>query len=702
MTSANGNADSAIRGESASPSPRSASTSLQAAATMNAGLQHEPTRRSSSSSLSRHRQSPQMGRRRSTVLMNLQLNDPSLPGPGEMVAEGGSSAHSATSPQPSSMSPLLTGTGGDPHHNRAPSLGELHQELEAEQEAQVNRLLQMIRQQQVQLQQLQAAQGQSQTSVAAEDATPTSERSSSVTLPNLGAHPLATSGPRSPGLPHPRSSFDMARDAIHRRSRTPSRGAPSPRMRSTSISGESGEPHLSGVRDESAYYQAETQSLVRENQMLRHRIRELERQLGEAQGNNSLTREPSHHSHLTHSTSVADDEGGGVVGLAIARALASHTSNAGDTTLLLERHSQVGTETSSRNSEVIHAGLYYGPDSLKTQLCIEGRKALYAFCADRGVAHRRTGKWVVAQDPAQREILEKIHAHCRSIGVPTRWVSESEAKEKEPYVAARGGVLESPETGIVDSHGLMAALHGLFEEEGGVTALNSEVVGIEPLTGLSEGGSSVPGSGGWALTVRDASTGEKSRIESDTLINAAGLGAADVHNMIVGEASDRSAKLHYAKGNYFSYTPTSSPAIRVSRLVYPVTAPGAAGLGTHLTLDLAGRMRFGPDVEWVTSPSDLQVSAARLPAALAEIRKYLPGIEHDALAPDYAGLRPKLQPAGAVGVGGAGFVDFYIRLEEGYEGWVNLLGIESPGLTSCLAIGGLVRDMLYGSWEVDG
>ncbi|KAL7628082.1 hypothetical protein AAE478_002279 [Parahypoxylon ruwenzoriense] len=308
----NGNGDSTPRGESASPSPRSASISLQAAATMNAGLQHEPTRRSSSSSLSRNRQSPQTGRRRSAVLMNLQLNDPSVPGPGEMVTEGGHGSHNTTSPQPMSTSPLLI--GGDPHHNRAPSLGELHQELEAEQEAQVNRLLQMIRQQQLQLQQLQAAQGQNQTSIAAEDATPTSERSSSVTLQTAAAQPLfpapSTSVPRSPVLPHPpRSSFDMARDALHRRSRTPSRGAPSPRMRSMSISGENFEPHLSGVRDESAYYQAETQSLIRENQMLRHRIRELERQLSEAHANAPLTREPTHHSHLTQSTSVSEEEG---------------------------------------------------------------------------------------------------------------------------------------------------------------------------------------------------------------------------------------------------------------------------------------------------------------------------------------------------------------------------------------------------------
>lgn len=298
---------------------------------MNAGLQHEPIRRSSSSSLSRQRQSPQTGRRRSTVLMNLQLNDPSLPGPGEMVAEGGSSGPSSTSPRPMSTSPLLT--GGDPHHNRAPSLGELHQELEAEQEAQVNRLLQMIRQQQLQLQQLHAAQGQSQTSVAAEDPTPTSERSNSMALPNTGSQPAfpapSTSVPRSPVLSHPRSSFDIARDALHRRSRTPSRGAASPRMRSTSISGDNGEPHLSGVRDESAYYQAETQSLVRENQMLRHRIRELERQLTDVHAN--ATREPAHHSHLTQSTSMSEEEAVAGSSAAVATAGTTQTTTVSDT-----------------------------------------------------------------------------------------------------------------------------------------------------------------------------------------------------------------------------------------------------------------------------------------------------------------------------------------------------------------------------------
>ncbi|KAI1122135.1 hypothetical protein F5Y10DRAFT_81193 [Nemania abortiva] len=310
--------ESVVRGESPLPSPRSASVSLQAAATVNAGLQHEPGRHSicassfiaisppictSSSSLSRQRQSPQAGRRRSAVLMNLQLNDPTLPAPGEMVSE-----HRTVSPQPLSPSPLLVGR--DPHHNRAPSLGELHQELEAEQEAQVNRLLHMIRQQQLQLQQLQAAQGQPQLSVAAEDHPSTSDRSTSMSHA-LGAPPsvptLPGTIPRSPSVSRSRPTFDIARDTLQRRSRTPSRGPSSPRLRSTSISQE-GEPHLSGVRDEATYYQAETQSLIRENQMLRHRIRELERQLSEAHANASITREPAQPSHLTHSTSVSEDD----------------------------------------------------------------------------------------------------------------------------------------------------------------------------------------------------------------------------------------------------------------------------------------------------------------------------------------------------------------------------------------------------------
>jgi L-2-hydroxyglutarate oxidase LhgO len=244
-------------------------------------------------------------------------------------------------------------------------------------------------------------------------------------------------------------------------------------------------------------------------------------------------------------------------------------------------------------------------------------------------------------------------------------------------------VLESPTTGIVDSHGLMVCLMGLFEEAGGVVALNSPVEDVTPLGDN--------GDGGWQVDVRDASSGETSTITAETIINAAGLGAVDVHNMIVPESEHK--KLYYAKGNYFSYG-ASHP--RVSRLIYPAPEPGAGGLGTHLTLDLGGQLRFGPDVEWVGSPHDLAVNTARFDQAVAEIKKYLPDIDVASLRPDYAGIRPKLGKLGAVGAG-KGFQDFVIRKEDGYEGWVNLLGIESPGLTSSLAIGEMVEEIMYGS-----
>ncbi|GJN66881.1 hypothetical protein PLICBS_000903 [Purpureocillium lilacinum] len=402
--------------------------------------------------------------------------------------------------------------------------------------------------------------------------------------------------------------------------------------------------------------------------------------------------------------------GGGVVGLAIARQLAlrngaaASSSSSTSTTLLLERHGGVGTETSSRNSEVIHAGIYYGASSLKARLCVRGKQLLYGFCAAHGVGHRRTGKWIVAQTRAQREALERIERLCSGeLGVPVRWVGDGEVRRAGEGVRAEEGALESPTTGIVDAHGLMVALQGLFEDAGGVVALNSPVTAITPLGGGGGGGgggdgdassSSSPspkGSAGWELAVRDAATGETSTITAETIINAAGLGAADVHNMIV--PPERRTRLHYAKGNYFSY---AAPLPRVSRLIYPAPEPGAGGLGTHLTLDLGGRMRFGPDVEWVESPEDLAVNGARMADAVAEIQKYLPGVDASCLAPDYAGIRPKLSPGGAVGTG-KGFNDFIIRMEDGYAGWVNLLGIESPGLTSSLAIGEEVERLLYGS-----
>ncbi|KAI1294275.1 FAD dependent oxidoreductase [Xylaria venustula] len=390
--------------------------------------------------------------------------------------------------------------------------------------------------------------------------------------------------------------------------------------------------------------------------------------------------------------------GGGVIGLATARALAQKSTSSSSSTLLLERHDSIGTETSSRNSEVIHAGLYYGPGTLKTRLCISGKEKLYTFCASRGVPHARVGKWVVAQTDAEREALERLHVVCRDeLRVPTRWVDGDEAKRSEPAVRALAGVLESPTTGIVDSHALMVALQGEFEDAGGVSAVNSTVTHIEPLSSPSSASSSggnngeLPGTHGWRITVRDSTTGEESTIDAETIVNSAGLGAADIHNLIV--PPERRTRLYYAKGNYFSYG-ASEPKVR--RLIYPTTLPGAGGLGTHLTLDMAGRLRFGPDVEWVEDPTDLAVNTARFPDVLAAVRRYLPSIEESALSPDYAGIRPKLGRSGAVGAG-KGFFDFHIEMEDGFAGWVNLLGMESPGLTSSIAIGDYVVDLFYGT-----
>lgn len=379
-----------------------------------------------------------------------------------------------------------------------------------------------------------------------------------------------------------------------------------------------------------------------------------------------------------------------MVGLAISRALAQRTPSV----LLLERHLAPGTETSSRNSEVIHAGIYYGADTLKTRLCIRGRELLYAYCDAWAVPHRNTGKLIVAQDAAEREALEALHRHCTGAlagRVPVRWVGPEELSRREPAVRAEAGCLESPTTGIVDSHALMVALLGHLEDAGGTFSPGSDVTRVTRVTPLggSGGGGSAPGCGGWEVTVRDARTGSEDTVTAETIVNAAGLASCDVHNMIV--PADRRRTMHYAKGNYFSYS-ASRP--RVGTLVYPAPRAGAGGLGTHLTLDMGGRVRFGPDVEWVGSADDLAVNGARMEQAAGEIRRYLPGVDAGALAPDYAGIRPKLARGQAV-MDGKGFNDFVIRKEEGYDGWVNLMGIESPGLTSSLAIGEMVEDLFY-------
>jgi len=349
--------------------------------------------------------------------------------------------------------------------------------------------------------------------------------------------------------------------------------------------------------------------------------------------------------------------GAGVVGLAIARELA----RSGREVVVLERENAFGTVTSARNSEVIHAGIYYEPGTLKARLCVEGRTRLVEFCRSHGVPHRICGKLIVAASDAERAGLEKIERRAKAAGVDTlRWLSGAEARSLEPALRCQHALI-SPETGIIDSHGLMLALLGDAQDHGAMLALLSEVVRGEVRAE------------GFELEV--AGEAGSMRLACRELVNAAGLGAQAVAARIEGLAAGSVPALHLAKGNYFSL----SRRCPFSRLIYPVPEPG--GLGVHLTLDLDGVARFGPDVEW-TDRLDYRVDPSRAERFYGEIRKYWPGLADGALQPAYSGIRPKISAAGAPNA------DFLIQGPEvhGVSGLVNLFGIESPGLTSCLAI----------------
>lgn len=352
--------------------------------------------------------------------------------------------------------------------------------------------------------------------------------------------------------------------------------------------------------------------------------------------------------------------GAGVVGLAVARSLALQ----GREVLVLEAAKAFGTGTSSRNSEVIHAGIYHAPGSLKARLCVQGRALLYDYCQARGISHRRCGKLLVATDPAQVAQLQGIADQARRNGVTDLvLLSAAEARQLEPQLQCEAALL-SPSTGIVDSHGLMLALLGDLENAGGVLACNA------PLAGARAGPSGI------ALQTEDGT-----QLLAKTVVNAAGLQAPALAARFAGLDPRHVPQAFYAKGNYFTLA-TRAP---FSHLIYPV--PQAAGLGVHLTLDLGGQAKFGPDVQWVTSPDDLTVDPARGDAFYAEVRKYWPALPDGALLPGYAGIRPKISAPGEAAR------DFVIQTprHHGVPGLVNLFGIESPGLTSCLAIGDLVK-----------
>lgn len=331
---------------------------------------------------------------------------------------------------------------------------------------------------------------------------------------------------------------------------------------------------------------------------------------------------------------------------------------------------------------MIHAGLYYGPSSLKTRLCLSGKQLLYDLCARECIPYRVSKKWIMAQTPQQHEELLRLQAHAKSIGVPTHFIPLTEAKLREPDVRIRTAVLESPTTGIVDSHALMSYLEADLQAKGVDIAFHTSATSIEPLA---------LGSAGYKITTVSESSSKSYSITAETLINSAGLSAVPLSNRILPPS--RQIKPLYAKGSYYSY---SAPTPRPKILLYPAPTTDSAGLGTHLTMDLTGAIRFGPDVEWVDDPNDLSVDGSGLPAALDEIETYLPDIQREKIMLDYCGIRPKLGRGGVwASRKGVGFSDFIIRKEEGFEGFINLLGIESPGLTSSLAIAEMVHDLLY-------
>lgn len=355
--------------------------------------------------------------------------------------------------------------------------------------------------------------------------------------------------------------------------------------------------------------------------------------------------------------------GAGVVGLAVARALALQ----GREVMVLEAADAIGTQTSSRNSEVIHAGIYYPQGSLKARLCVQGRQMLYAYCEARGIGHRRCGKLIVATHEAQQAQLQAIQAKAAANGVTDLvLLTREQAVTMEPALHCVAA-LHSPSTGIVDSHALMLALQGDLEHAGGMVVLNAPLARAQVRAD------------GLMLEMQDGT-----QLIANSVINAAGVHAPALARTFEGLDARHVPTAYYAKGNYFTLSGRSP----FQHLIYPV--PEAAGLGVHLTVDLGGQAKFGPDVQWVDSPDDLVVQPARGEVFYAEVRKYWPALPDGALLPGYAGIRPKINAPHEVAS------DFVIQgpAVHGVPGLVNLFGIESPGLTSSLAIGEWVQGLL--------
>ena len=372
--------------------------------------------------------------------------------------------------------------------------------------------------------------------------------------------------------------------------------------------------------------------------------------------------------------------GAGVVGLAVARALAL----SGREVMVIEKEVAVGQGVSSRNSEVVHGGLYYPTGSLKAKLCVRGKELLYAYCAKRGLPYQQCGKLIVATDASQMEKLAKIEAQAAANGVPVQRLSSAQAKAIEPELECLAALL-SPTTGIVSAHDLMTALQGDLENAGGMVALATQVESVR----FFKGNEALSGVLIAQSAMDSGANAEQIELGFHHLINATGLYAPLLARRFEGLQSEHIPPAHFAKGNYYSLAGKAP----FKHLIYPI--PEAAGLGVHLTLDLGGQAKFGPDVQWlegINSPDDIDYSVdpRRADGFYAEVRKYWPGLRDGQLTPSYSGVRPKITAPHEAAA------DFVIQGQatHGVRGLVNLFGIESPGLTSCMAIGEEVAEMI--------
>jgi len=369
--------------------------------------------------------------------------------------------------------------------------------------------------------------------------------------------------------------------------------------------------------------------------------------------------------------------GAGVVGLAVAREMALQ----GRETILLERENAFGTISSARNSEVIHAGIYYPKDSLKAKLCVQGNHLLYEYCRSHQVATQPYGKLIVASDASQLDDLQAILYKAQNNGVPDiKIISGEQAKALEPQLQCVAAILSSS-TGIVDSHGYMLSLLGGFEDAGGMVAYQSPLISAKPIGVNAENGFELEIGGPDGM-----------QLQTKLLINCAGMSAPAVAQKITALAKDQIPKAYFAKGNYFSLSGKSP----FTHLIYPIPEPG--GLGVHLTLDMGGQAKFGPDVEWLEIESEEQidytVDLKRGDGFYEAVRRYWPGLKDGALQPDYSGVRAKIVPPNRP----AGDFCFNGPTDHGLQGLFNLYGFESPGLTSSLAIAkhleGLIKSSL--------